>query len=109
MSHASTTAATAPFSEQPFTPLPASRWQGESGLVVGPFSSEKWAHYFAEVVLEKIRLVRPRATSSAEWTPGSSISVTTRIKTFISPSQGIYLFYSVGKGDTHGRPALPHH
>lgn len=53
MSHASTTAATAPFSEQPFTPLPASRWQGESGLVVGPFSSEKWAHYFAEVVLEK--------------------------------------------------------
>lgn len=53
MSHASQTAATVPFSGQPFTPLPASRWQGETGVVVGPFSNEKVAHYFAGVVLEK--------------------------------------------------------
>lgn len=53
MSHKSQTAATVPFSGQAFTPLPASRWQGETGVVVGPFSSEKVAHYFAGVVLEK--------------------------------------------------------
>ena len=53
MSHASQTAATVPFNGQPFTPLPASQWQGETGVVVGPFSSEKWAQYFAGVVLEK--------------------------------------------------------
>lgn len=53
MSHASSAATTVPFSEQPFTPLPASQWQGETGVVVGPFSSEKWAQYFAGVVLEK--------------------------------------------------------
>ncbi len=53
MSHASQTAATVPFSGEPFTPLPARQWQGETDVVVGPFSSKKWANYFADVVLEK--------------------------------------------------------
>jgi len=53
MSHASSKATTVPFNGRPFTPLSANRWQGETGVIVGPFSSEKLAHYFAETVLSK--------------------------------------------------------
>lgn len=53
MSHAHSEALTVPFSDQRFTPLPAGRWNGETGVFIGPFSSERLAHYFAETVLAK--------------------------------------------------------
>ena len=52
MSHASQKTVTVPFSGQRFTPVAATQWRGETG-VVGSFSTEKLAHYFAAIVLEK--------------------------------------------------------